>query len=60
LPSAPILCLPSSVLRPSPPPPSRLRLGYAKNVTLKNVRVTAAQGDALLLEDTVEGLKRVE
>ena len=40
--------------------PEGLRIGYAKDVTLKNVRVTAAKGESLLLEDTVEGLKRVD
>ena len=40
--------------------PEGLRIGYAKNVTLKNVRLTVAAGEPLLLEDTVEGLKRVD
>jgi hypothetical protein len=34
-----------------------LRLGYARNVTLKAVTVKAEKGEALLIEDTVEGLK---
>lgn len=40
--------------------PQGLRIGYATNVTLKNVRVNAAKGEALIIEDTVEGLKRGE
>jgi polygalacturonase len=40
--------------------PAGLRIGYAKGVTLKNVKVNAAQGEPLIIEDTVEGLKRVE
>jgi len=38
--------------------PEGLRIGYAKNVTLTNVTVKAAKGEALLVEDTVENLKR--
>ena len=40
--------------------PAGLRIGYAKRVTLKNVVVKAASGDALIIEDTVSGLRRVE
>ena len=38
--------------------PAGLRIGYAKDVTLKNVQVTAASGEAFLVEDTVTGLRR--
>lgn len=38
--------------------PFGLRIGYAKNVTLKNVKVKAAKGDAVIVEDTVAGMKR--
>jgi polygalacturonase len=40
--------------------PVGLRIGYAKDVTLRGVSVTALKGAPLLLEDTVEGLKRTE
>jgi len=40
--------------------PEGLRIGYARNVTLKSVHVKAAKGEALIIEDTVEGLKRIE
>ncbi len=36
--------------------PVGLRIGYAKNITLKNVSVKPEKGEALLVEDTVEGL----
>ena len=35
-----------------------LRIGYAKMVTLRQVRVTTAHGQPLLLEDTVEALRQ--
>jgi polygalacturonase len=40
--------------------PEGLRLGYAKEVTLRGLSVTAAQGAPLLVEDTVVGLKKSE
>jgi polygalacturonase len=40
--------------------PAGLRIAYAKDVTLKNVQVTAKSGEAFLIEDTVEGLKRID
>jgi polygalacturonase len=33
-----------------------LRIGYAKNVTLRHVRIAPAKGQPLLIEDTVESL----
>lgn len=36
-----------------------LRIGYAKNVTLIRVQVTATHGEPLIIDDTVEGLQRV-
>lgn len=38
--------------------PVGLRIGYAKNVTLKNVVVTPREGEPLIVEDTVENLQR--
>jgi hypothetical protein len=35
-----------------------LRIGYARNVTLRHVRVTASKGPPLLIEDTVEALEQ--
>lgn len=40
--------------------PAGLRLGYAKNLTLKKVAVKAAAGEPLLIEDTVTNLKRTD
>jgi len=40
--------------------PTGLRVGYAKNVSFKNVRVTPQTGEALLIEDTVENLQRID
>ncbi len=40
--------------------PTGLRIGYAADLTLKNVVVNAAKGEALLVEDSVAGLKCVE
>jgi polygalacturonase len=37
-----------------------LRIGYARNVTLRHVRVTPTKGEPLLLEDTVEQLKQMD
>jgi polygalacturonase len=33
-----------------------LRIGYARNVTLRDVRLTPSKGSPLFIEDTVEGL----
>ncbi len=38
--------------------PTGLRIGYARNITLRDVNVKPAKGEALLLEDTIDGLKR--
>jgi len=38
--------------------PVGLRIGYAKGLRLKGVTIRAAQGEPLLLDDTVEGLVR--
>ncbi len=35
-----------------------LRIGYARNVTLRHVRVRPSQGPPLLIEDTVEALQQ--
>jgi hypothetical protein len=35
-----------------------LRIGYAKNVTLRHVRVSPSKGPPLLIEDTVEALQQ--
>lgn len=40
--------------------PVGLRIGYARNVTLRGVTVTAAQGNPLLVDDTVENLRRLD
>ncbi len=40
--------------------PIGLRIGYAKDLTLRGVKITAKTGEPLLLEDTVENLQRVE
>lgn len=40
--------------------PAGLRIGYAKDLTLRGVKITATTGEPLLLEDTVVNLKRVE
>ena len=40
--------------------PVGLRIGYAQDVVLKKVAVTATGGDALLVEDTVTGLTRTD
>ncbi len=40
--------------------PTGLRVGYAKNLVFKNVHVTPQTGQALLIEDTVENLQRVD
>jgi polygalacturonase len=40
--------------------PLGLRIGYAKNITLNKVVVKPAKGEPLLLEDTIEGLRRLE
>jgi hypothetical protein len=37
-----------------------LRLGYAKDVVLRRVTVTAADGKPWILEPTIEGLQRVD
>jgi polygalacturonase len=38
--------------------PTGLRIGCAKNITLRNVQVTAGAGAPLIVEDTVDGLTR--
>ena len=38
--------------------PAGLRIGYARDVTLHHVKITAAAGEALLIEDTAENLRR--
>lgn len=40
--------------------PVGLRMAYAKGVKFKNVKITAAKGEALMLEDGVEGFERGE
>jgi polygalacturonase len=40
--------------------PAGLRIAYARDVTLRGVRVTAAKGEPLLLDPTVENLRRTE
>ena len=40
--------------------PAGLRIGYAKDLTLRGVKITAQTGEPLLLEDTVENLKRAD
>lgn len=40
--------------------PAGLRLGYANNVTLKNVTIEPTHGEPLLVEDTVTNLHRSE
>ncbi len=37
-----------------------LRIGYAKNVTLRHVRVTPSKGPPLFIEDTVEALQQLD
>jgi len=37
-----------------------LRIGYAKNVSLRHLRVTPAKGQPLLIEDTVESMQEAE
>ncbi len=40
--------------------PKGLRIGYARNVVLRDVHITAAKGDPLIVDDTVENLVRSE
>jgi polygalacturonase len=40
--------------------PAGLRLGYAKNVALRHVQITAAKGEPVITDDTVEGLTRAD
>jgi polygalacturonase len=37
---------------------SGLRIGYARNVTLRHVRVTSSKGPPLIIEDTVEAFQQ--
>jgi polygalacturonase len=37
-----------------------LRIGYARNVTLRHVRLRPSKGPPFLIEDTVEGLQQLE